>query len=462
LKKKKKPVVKEPEKTDDPELQDEVELPKKGYNLDFLDKLDDPNFNPFETDQIVAPQSETENVVVPEKITEDKIVTEEEKTTYGGYNLDNLDDPNFNPFESKSGIQNHEEVLEDSEAVSDSTMILDLEPKQNTESVIDSNNLNTTVDIPTKDSTPEFEQNEIVTENTRDLRGESPEVDRPSVEVRPESPQSNSSGYSSIPPVPEMSFALPEPVNIEELLAHDFTQTQNSTMSDLITNQSQISGELGELAKMGLMHEERLLQRDKEVSRLNAVVKQKQAEVDQLRIKLEMHSDNNSQMMVIVDEFEKTIQQLIQDKERSQVVTEIERERIFAERNQIFEDLQAVERAFTDLHRKYERTKEVIAGFKSNEDALKSSLEDLSTKYRREEERYEVLRTHAEQKLDEANSRISELQRSKAAEIAKLTALLRKSEMRIASLERSVDQKTRENQELTTICDELISKVGQS
>ena len=77
-----------------------------------------------------------------------------------------------------------------------------------------------------------------------------------------------------------------------------------------------------------------------------------------------------------------------------------------------------------------------------------------------------------------ANSKISELQRSKAAEIAKLTALLRKSEMRIASLERSVDQKveikivsngfyfffnfqSRENQELTTICDELIAKVGQ-
>ena len=40
-----------------------------------------------------------------------------------------------------------------------------------------------------------------------------------------------------------------------------------------------------------------------------------------------------------------------------------------------------------------------------------------------------------------ANSQISELQRSKAAEIAKLTALLRKSEMRISSLERSVEQK---------------------
>merc|ERR1711936_1561248 len=152
----------------------------------------------------------------------------------------------------------------------------------------------------------------------------------------------------------------------------------------------------------------------------------------------------------------------IKEKERSQVLTEIDRDRMLTERNQIFEDLQAVERAFTDLHRKYERTKEVIAGFKSNEDVLKSSLEDLTSKYRKEEERFEVLRTHAESKLEEANSQISELQRSKAAEIAKLTALLRKSEMRISSLERSVEQKTRENQELTTICDELIAKVGQS
>ena len=42
-----------------------------------------------------------------------------------------------------------------------------------------------------------------------------------------------------------------------------------------------------------------------------------------------------------------------------------------------------------------------------------------------------------------ANSKISDLQRSKAAEIAKLTALLRKSDMRIASLERSVEQKVK-------------------
>ena len=63
-------------------------------------------------------------------------------------------------------------------------------------------------------------------------------------------------------------------------------------------------------------------------------------------------------------------------------------------------------------------------------------------------------------KLGEANIRLDEVKRSRASEIVKLNALLRKSEMGVASLEREVEQKNRENQELTTICDELICKVG--
>ena len=54
--------------------------------------------------------------------------------------------------------------------------------------------------------------------------------------------------------------------------------------------------------------------------------------------------------------------------------------RLQTERAQILEDLQAVERAFNDLHRKYERTKEVVAGFKSNEDILKRTVEDLTVR----------------------------------------------------------------------------------
>lgn len=53
------------------------------------------------------------------------------------------------------------------------------------------------------------------------------------------------------------------------------------------------------------------------------------------------------------------------------------------------------------------------------------------------------------------------LQRNRESEVAKLQALLRKAEMRVTSLERTVEQKARENQELTKICDELIAQVGK-
>ena len=54
-----------------------------------------------------------------------------------------------------------------------------------------------------------------------------------------------------------------------------------------------------------------------------------------------------------------------------------------------------------------------------------------------------------------ANSRIAEIKRSKSAEIAKLTALLKKAEMRVASLERSVEQKVEDKKPVfkkTNLC----------
>jgi len=61
---------------------------------------------------------------------------------------------------------------------------------------------------------------------------------------------------------------------------------------------------------------------------------------------------------------------------------------------------------------------------------------------------------------EEANKEIDNISRSQEAEVAKLTALLQKTEMKAKSLELTVDQKVKENEELTAICDELIAKVG--
>ena len=43
----------------------------------------------------------------------------------------------------------------------------------------------------------------------------------------------------------------------------------------------------------------------------------------------------------------------------------------------------------------------MIAGFKKNEDSLKTLVTELATKLKKSEERFEVLRVHAEDKLNE-------------------------------------------------------------
>ena len=65
--------------------------PKRGgYNLDFLDNLDDPNFNPFET-----------KTKVSNNFSEDQPISNANQQESFD---DKLNDPNFNPFETKSKV----------------------------------------------------------------------------------------------------------------------------------------------------------------------------------------------------------------------------------------------------------------------------------------------------------------------------------------------------------------------
>merc|ERR1712098_823318 len=173
-----------------------------------------------------------------------------------------------------------------------------------------------------------------------------------------------------------------------------------------------------------------------------------------------MGDHGNLEMMKVVKEYEKAISEVIADRERERVCHDIEKEKVARERDQILDDLHSAERAFDDVHRKYERNKEVIAGFKKNEDILKSRVAEDASKLKKSEQRFEALRKHAEEKLTEANKTIDSIQKGRESEVAQLQAMLKKTEMRVNTLERVVEQKAQENNELTSICDELISKVG--
>ncbi|NXQ33500.1 TACC3 protein, partial [Alaudala cheleensis] len=61
-----------------------------------------------------------------------------------------------------------------------------------------------------------------------------------------------------------------------------------------------------------------------------------------------------------------------------------------------------------------------------------------------------------------ANEEIAQVRSKAKLETAALQATLRKEQMRIQSLERSLEQKTKENDELTKICDDLILKMEKN
>ena len=53
----------------------------------------------------------------------------------------------------------------------------------------------------------------------------------------------------------------------------------------------------------------------------------------------------------VVQEYEKTISEIISDRERERVCQEIEKEKFIRERDQALEDLRASERGYYDVHR---------------------------------------------------------------------------------------------------------------
>jgi len=189
-------------------------------------------------------------------------------------------------------------------------------------------------------------------------------------------------------------------------------------------------------------------------------LKAKQMEVEKLKKDLKIRRESEDQMKQVLKEYEKTISDLIAEKEGDKDRMEAEVANAISEKAQAVEDLHNVEAAFADVHRKYERTKQVVEGFKKNEEQLKKCVDEYKEKLKKQDQKYNMLKAHAEEKLEEANREIDKIARSQDAEKAKLTAILQKTEMKARNLERTLSQKTKENEELTNICDELIAKVG--
>lgn len=248
------------------------------------------------------------------------------------------------------------------------------------------------------------------------------------------------------PPVIPISSDM-DPHTVEQLRAvKDLLTTQESEAQSL----RDMNHELRERLEECEMKIKKLSEQNEEYAEKEKALSQRVAE----KVR------NNKQMSVVMEEYERTISSLIGEREAEAKRWAEERVTLVRERDEAASHLSSMEHAFNDVHTKYERCKSIIQGYKSNEETLKRTVEENTDAIQKLETRYETLRQHAMQQLNKANAELDSVKKTHQAEMLKLNAMLKKSEVHASSLQESLAQKIKDNEELTAICDELINKVG--
>ncbi|XP_063387088.1 transforming acidic coiled-coil-containing protein 3-like [Cydia fagiglandana] len=168
---------------------------------------------------------------------------------------------------------------------------------------------------------------------------------------------------------------------------------------------------------------------------------------------------NNKQMGVVMEEYEKTISSLIGEHQREQLLTQEMQQKLSAERDQALSHLASMESSFNDLLSKYEKCKSIIMEHKETEKMFEQKITEYEAGLKKYEELYTNLKQITEESLSKANETLETVKKNHSVELTKLNATIKKHEIKISSLEESLAQKIRDNEELTRICDQLINEV---
>ncbi|KAM8804114.1 transforming acidic coiled-coil-containing protein 3 [Rhynchonycteris naso] len=192
---------------------------------------------------------------------------------------------------------------------------------------------------------------------------------------------------------------------------------------------------------------------------LDAAVQAVQEENQQLRSQCRELQEKNLEMGKVMDGFESAVYQAMEEAQKQKELAKAELQKVLKEKDQLTTDLSSMEKSFSDLFKRLEKQREAIEGYRVNEESLKKCVEDYIVRIEKEGQRYQALKAHAEERLQLANEEIAQVRSKAQAEALAFQASLRKEQMRVHSLEKTVEQKTKENDELTRICDDLISKM---
>lgn len=168
---------------------------------------------------------------------------------------------------------------------------------------------------------------------------------------------------------------------------------------------------------------------------------------------------SNFQMESVLREYEATLVEMsmLRDHHAHQFIDDMRR--LVEERDQAANTLGDIERCFGALQKKYGRVSQVLRDFQNNEVLLKTHEQWLHSKLADQCSNYEMIEEHFWDSLSKTNRAIERYSESHMEKVEELMAYLRQTEAKASALNDTAIRKTRENEDLTKICDELITEV---
>ncbi|KFD49955.1 hypothetical protein M513_09169 [Trichuris suis] len=189
-------------------------------------------------------------------------------------------------------------------------------------------------------------------------------------------------------------------------------------------------------------------------------------------------SQKLQEMDLIIKEYEATISEMKSSTSNHKKKVEESIESVIKERDnvnidfclfradtifcQAVEDLQAAENVIAELLKRFDKLRSTVSDLKKNEVTLKASVEDLSERLAKSEARFRQLRDNAEDKVAKLKIEMDRMAKSRDADMVGIRAQVKKYEVLTSSLEKECEQKAKQIQELSSICDELIQKADRN
>ena len=172
--------------------------------------------------------------------------------------------------------------------------------------------------------------------------------------------------------------------------------------------------------------------------------------------KMQEQNRNVEQLKTIMEEYVKVISALTTELENVKKENEKQIKNLTTEKDTYMIHLQNTEAAFTDVHAKYEKSKKTIINLKTNETMFRKTIAEQMEKMEEYKEKTGEVQEKTRREMEKLREELNEEKILHSQELTRLRAQLRKTELKLEAMQESLEQKIKENQQLTAICDELI------